>query len=144
MLGVSPWLRAGARCAGGPSRAPLVPMQYHGDSSFVIHDLPRWSFILKLQRVYRLAHYLGDGCDCCETVTTVIIIINILYIHHISYMIYWVNWIVHIDSGENTRRKDCAVWSCLYQPYIYNPYSSTDPPQWLHLDCALTLGVTRQ
>jgi hypothetical protein len=40
-------------------------MQYHGDAALVVHDLPRGSLIVQLERMYRLAHNArdcGDGC----------------------------------------------------------------------------------
>jgi hypothetical protein len=43
----------------------LIPMQHHGDAALVVHDLPRGSLIVQLERMDRLAHNArdcGDGC----------------------------------------------------------------------------------
>lgn len=43
---------------------PLIPMQYNGNSSLIIHDLPRWSFIMKFQGMNRLADDFWYGRYC--------------------------------------------------------------------------------
>lgn len=47
-------------------RRALVPVQYHCDSAFIVHDFPRWRLIVQLQRVDRLADYFRDRRNCWE------------------------------------------------------------------------------
>lgn len=44
----------------------LVPVQYHCDSAFIVHDFPRWRLIVQLQRMDRLADYFRDRRNCWE------------------------------------------------------------------------------
>lgn len=47
-------------------RRTLVPVQHHCDSTFIVHNFPRWRLIVQLQRVDRLTDYFRDRRNCWE------------------------------------------------------------------------------